>query len=266
MRTLACMCSAVLLALGGFGCGGPAEQGGESQTGEGGAAIQKISTENLPKLASPIAPIDDGRLEIAPPEKWHVPPRSSKWLARFQADPGSPYPMIFVTAENSDDLFHVTKDNVNELVSQIRKELQADPDTKRLAAGVQAVAIGGFRGVLYQRWGKASNWVMERWMLETVANGRRYTVELRSREGSADVFRPHLFAVAAGMKFTKGTAGGSALTAMEETPDDKAAEEAPEKPAADAEEADAEKADAEKADVAPDAEDAAKEDAAAPAP
>ena len=38
-------------------------------------------------------------------------------------------------------------------------------------------------------------------MLETVAIGRLYTIELRVREGEEDQFRPHLLAVAAGLKF-----------------------------------------------------------------
>lgn len=234
MRTLAYVCSVALLVLGTFGCGGPANQGSSSKAGAGASETLKISTKNLPKLGPAIAPIDEGRLEIAPPKNWHVPPRSSKWLARFQAEPGSPYPMIFVTADNSETLFHVTKDNVNELVEQVRKELRADPDTKRLAEGVQPATVGDFRGVLYRRWGKSSGWVMERWMLETVVNGRRYTFELRCREGSADAFRPHLFAVASGLKFSKGTAAGSALTAVDETLNEEpATDDASEKPSND---------------------------------
>ncbi len=264
MRTLACVCSVALLALVPFGCGGPANQGGSSEGGAGTSGVLKIDTANLPKLGPAISPIDEGRLEIAPPDTWHVPPRSSKWLARFQAEPGSPFPMIFVTAENSETLFDVTKDNVNELVEQVRKELRADPDTKRLAEGVQPATIGDFRGALYRRWGKSSGWVMERWMLETVANGRRYTFELRCREGSADAFRPHLFAVASGLKFLKGSAAGSALTAVEETPDEEPATDgAAEKPVDD----DAAKSDAAKPDDGnPDdgKDDDGKDDAKAP--
>lgn len=268
MRILACVCSVALLALGAFGCGGPANQGGSSTAGTGASETLKINTADLPKLGPAMAPIDEGRLEIAPPDTWHVPPRNSKWLARFQLEPGSPFPMIFVTAENSETLFHVTKDNVNELVEQVRKELRADPDTKRLAEGVQPATIGSFRGVLYRRWGKSSGWVMERWMLETVANGRRYTFELRCREGSADAFRPHLFAVASGLKFSKGTAGGSALTAVEETPDEEpATDDASKKPSDDDAKPDEGKADdAKPEDAKPDdaKADEGKADAKAP--
>ncbi len=258
MRTLACVCSVVLLVTGISGCGGPAGRGG----GAGGDAkapkTRKISTANLPQLADPMPPVDEGRLEIAPPKKWHIPPRNPKWLARFQADPGSPYPMIFVTVDSAENLFHVTRDNLDELAEQVRKELRADPDTKQLAAGVQPVTIGDFRGVLYRRWGRTSGRVMERWMLETVANGRRYTVELRAREGLAEEYQPQLFAVASGMKFSQGDSGGSGIMAVEETPEPEAEpDEATEKPADAAKEdeakedaKDAPKADEAKADEA----------------
>jgi hypothetical protein len=212
------------LLLGAAGCGGPAD--GPSPARSGAAAkVLSIDAKSLPKLASPIAPVDEGRLEVAPPAGWHVPPRSRRWLARFQADPGSPYPMIFVTVEDSDSVFHVTRENLEEFAAQVRKELQADPDTKRLVAGLQPVVIGNFRGTLYRRWGKSGPRVMERWMLETVANGRRYVFEMRSREGLADEYLPHLYAVASRVKFLTGKDSGSALTIIEEAPDDETPEE-----------------------------------------
>ena len=241
MRTLTSVCSTVALLLGAAGCGGPADGPAPARSGTA-AKVLRIDAKSLPKLASPIAPVDEGRLEVAPPADWHVPPRSRRWLARFQADPGSPYPMIFVTVEDSDSVFHVTRENLDEFAAQVRKELQADPDTKRLVAGLQPVVIGNFRGTLYRRWGKSGPRVMERWMLETVANGRRYVFELRSREGLADEYLPHLYAVASRAKFLTGKDSGSALTIIEEAPDDETAEE--DAPEEDDDENDAENVDA----------------------
>ncbi len=224
MRMLIGWCTATSVLLAVAGCEQPA---GDPGTPRSAAAPQtlRIDVKSLPKVGSPIAPIDEGRLEVAPPGNWHVPPRDRRWLARFQADPGSPYPMIFVTAEDSDATFHVTRDNLDEFVAQVRKELLADADTQRLVAGLQPVEVGSFRGTLYRRWGKSGTRVMERWMLETVANGRRYTLELRSREGLADEYLPHLYAVASGMKFSKGKDAGSALTAIEDPSDEPPADD-----------------------------------------
>lgn len=227
MRTQICVWSAVLLLLGATGCGAPDGGPAPSRPGAAAPAARQISTKNLPKLGPPIAPVDEGRLEVAPPANWHVPPRSRRWLVRFQADPGSPYPMIFGTVEDSDGVFHLTRENLQEFADHVRRELRADPDTQRLAAGVQPVVIGDFHGTLYRRWGRSGGRVMERWMLETVANGRHYTLELRSREGLADEYLPHLYAVAARLNFTKGTDSGSALTIIEEVPDADTAEEDP---------------------------------------
>jgi len=230
MQRTTCV-GAMLILVGGFaGCDGP-KGGTGSGPGAESLKVRSIPTAELPELGSAMAPVDEGRLEVAPPADWHVPPRSPRWLARFQADLGSPYPMIFITADDSETTFHVTRDNLDEFAAQVRKELRADPDTKRLAAGVQPVVVDKFRGTLYRRWGKSGGRVMERWMLETVANGRRYTLELRSREGLAEEYLPQLYAVAAGMKFSKPQEAGSALSAVEEPSDgETTSEEAPELP------------------------------------
>ncbi len=226
MRTLIGVCLAVFLVLGTVGCGGP--EGGRAPSRSASVQVRQISTKDLPKLSSPIAPVDGGRLKIAPPQNWHVPPRRAQWLVRFQADPGIPYPMIFVTVEDSDATHHVTRDNLEEFAAEVRRALLAGPDTARLAAGLQPVTVGDFHGALYRRWGKSSGRVMERWMLETVANGRRYTLELRSREGLAETHLPHLYAVASGLKFSKGEDAGAPLPPIEEAPDDETTEEEPE--------------------------------------
>lgn len=226
MRQFLCAVSVVsVLVFGAIGCGQPGGGGGGSGPAGAASQVRQIDTEGLPKLGSPMAPLDEGRLEVAPPANWHVPPRRSQWLARFQADPGSPYPTIFITAEHSDATFHVTRDNLEQFANTVRNELLADSGTSRLAAGVQPVEVGGFHGTLYRRWGKSGTRVMERWMLETVANGRRYTLELRAREGLADEYLPQLYAVASGLEFHKGEDSGSGVTGIEAAPDEESGDE-----------------------------------------
>ncbi len=166
-----------------------------------------------------MVPLDQGRVEIAPPENWHVPPRRAQWLVRFQADPGSPYPIIFLTADDSQTLPDVTLNNLDAFAAQVRKQFQDDSHRQRLAAGVRPIVVGDFHGVLYQRWGKAEGRVMERRMLETVANGRRYTFELRTREGLAEEAMPYLYAVAAGVRFRAAEQNGDPTPDQELPPD-----------------------------------------------
>ncbi len=216
MRRLIASCACLVFGLGIAGCGEPEDGRAPSRTAS--PRIRQINTNNLPRLGNPITPVDEGRLEVTPPENWHVPPRRARWLTRFQADAGSPYPMIFVTAEDADAIFHVNGDNLGEFAAAVRNELLADPGTQRLAAGLEPVVVGGFRGTLYRRWGKSDGRVRERWLLETVVNGRRYTLELRTREGLAEEYLPHLYAVASGLEFIE--AEDTALTAVDETPDE----------------------------------------------
>ncbi len=207
MRTSTRFYAAAILALGMAGCGVP--EGGEPLPSRAGpASVQNISTRNLPKLGMPMTPLDEGRVEISPPESWHVPPRRAKWLVRFQAEPGSPYPVIFLTVADAESLPDVMLDNLDAFAAQVRKQFQADPHRQRLAAGVRPIVVGDFQGVLYQRWGKVDGRIMERRMLETVVNGRRYTFELRSREGLAEEAMPYLYAVAAGTRFRAGSQNG----------------------------------------------------------
>lgn len=177
------------------GCGGsePAQRPGPP-------APATAETAQLPRLADPIPLLDEERIEIAPPQGWHVPARSSKFIARFQQRADSLYPTIILTADDY-DFPDVAADNVNELASRIAAE-------ESLAA-IKPFQVGRFLGVTYRKRGierESINKVLERLFLATVVAGRRYTLELRTREGSLAEAQPHLIAVAEGMRFPKAEA------------------------------------------------------------
>ncbi len=193
---------------------------------------KKVTTKNLPKLGDHFGPLDDGRLEVAPPAGWHVPPRSSKYIARFQKSEEGSYPSIIITAEDHQSGFSVSKKNVDKFVKQTAAKLKKDKKTARLADSVLPVEVGSFVGVIYKRRGRApfgfKKIIVDRLIIETVVDGRKYAVELRAREGDAARYQPHLLAVASEMKFIE-PGGGKTLDEAPEEATQEMVEEKPEK-------------------------------------
>lgn len=200
-------CLAVSLALV-FGCSDTPKQG---TSDSGDKRIETVSLEKLPQLDDPLpSPLDEGRIEVASPTKWHIAPQSTKWIVRFQGRRGDAYPSIFVTAEDykqREKVFDVDEDNVDEFAGLIDAAFKAD--RKRLTRDVGAIKIGRLVGVTYGREGTVradfKEVVLERQFVETVVAGRKYTVELRAREGDSKKYRPYLLAAAGGIKFLEPT-------------------------------------------------------------
>ena len=177
------------------GCGGPAKApvSKESKT---------LRVDELPELGEPMEPLDDERIVIAPPAGWHIPPRDSQWIVRFKSSPKLRYPTIMLTAEDYEDVFNVSKDNVDEFAEQISALLQQDEKTARLADEITPVQVKRFVGITYRRRARIQKKkIIERVFVETVVAGRKYTLELRASKGTGERFRPYLFAVAGGIQF-----------------------------------------------------------------
>jgi len=152
-------------------------------------------TAPLPKLGDPLPLLDDGRIEIAPPEGWQVPGRSSKYLALFQQGAGSKYPAIILTGEDY-DFPDVGAENADELASKLAAELSLP--------SVKPASLGSFVGVTYRKRSKerdSINKIVDRLFLETVVAGRKYRLELRTWEDSSGEAEPYFQAVAQGIKF-----------------------------------------------------------------
>ncbi|MBN2472985.1 MAG: hypothetical protein JXB62_00155 [Pirellulales bacterium] len=164
-----------------------------------------VAAETLPELGGLIGPLDEGRIEVAPPAGWHVPPRNRQWLIRFTALQNLSYPSILLTAEDYETVFNVTDTNVDEFARQISAALSKDTSTARLSQGIEPIKIGSLVGITYRRRAQATykskKIELERLFIETVVSGRKYTLELRTRTGTLDKYRSSLEAVAGGMKF-----------------------------------------------------------------
>jgi hypothetical protein len=172
--------------------------------GSGPASTPKrsapVDAAELPALGDYLPPLDNDRIEVAPPEGWYVPPRSSAYVLRVQKDMKSNYPSIIITAEDYDaaDIVDVSGDNVRRFGDRVAAAL------KKERSAVRTVEVGGFVGVGYGKRGKVSTpvtTILELACLETVVAGRKYRIELRSEEGSLEEDEPYLLALAGGIRF-----------------------------------------------------------------
>lgn len=221
-RTVCRAASVVLFAVAAFwgpGCGKPQE------TAPPGSSIRQIDVATLPALGQYEPPLDGGRIEIAAPAGWRVAPRYGDYVIRFQADAGQQYPMILVTAEDFAGQ-ELTLDTVGDFARQ------AAP------SGAKPIAIGNRLGALYLKHGKASgsiDQILERLLWTGVLSGRRYTLELRTRQGEIPQYENALLAVAAGVRPlgssepAGGETGEGGIQAKGEDPGKKPAASAAEK-------------------------------------
>jgi len=219
------LCLAVVLVLA-TGCG---ESASESSGGGSGASVP----QKLPPLGDAIPrALDDGRLEVAGPKTWEWAPPDRKYLARFQESAENAYPMILISAADFEgEVFDVDGDNVNTFAKEVAAQAKATQEMT-----IKPIEVGNFVGVSYRRRGKVTQdfkeIILDRLLLETVASGRQYTVELRARDGELDKYRPYVLAVAGGLKFLKPDAAPAAADGDEpgggdapaETPEDVPAE------------------------------------------
>jgi hypothetical protein len=160
----------------------------------------------LPKLGDPLPLLNNDRVQVAPPAGWRVPSRESKWLARFVLSARQTYPVILLAAADCEAIYDLSSKNADELIKLVRAEIKEKPEDGKLADPIEAFKLKDFHGVTYSRLVKVQGQLMKCVRVETVADGQRYTLELRDNDGSVEKYRPHLFAVAAGMEFTKGGA------------------------------------------------------------
>jgi len=185
----------VLLA----GCGAPSDQG-SAETRPGTTSAGAAKERDLPKLGDYLPPLDKGRIELAPPEGWYVPPASSKYVVRVQKSRTSMYPSVIVTAEDyrGEGIFNVSSENVGKFAEQIAAALKKD------RSAVKRFERGNFVGVAHAKRGKVTTPVtkiIEMLRLETVVAGRKYRIELRSEDRSLQRDQPYLFAVVDGIRF-----------------------------------------------------------------
>ncbi|WP_347243601.1 hypothetical protein [Thermogutta sp.] len=206
------------VAIGAFvlsdGCG----KSGSSSDGKA-PSIARLDIGELPVLGDPLPPLDEGRLEISPPRDWVVSPRSSRYIVRFQAAEGNPYPTVIVTAEDCQQFKNVDAGNVDAFAKFVASELASAGAKTTVKTG----QIGQLVGVMYTRRARvkdALGGIVDRVFFDTVVAGRRYQFELRSPPETVGLAEPYFLAIVRGAKV-------SGVSELEET---LASEEAAAKP------------------------------------
>jgi hypothetical protein len=178
------------------GCGGgtqaPATKGTAKQ------AETTRSQSDLPALDVYLPPLDDGRVEVAGPKGWYYSPRSAKYVFRVQRTAKEGLPLIEMIATDWSTPAQLDAKNVSEFIRELATAQKKDPKS------YQPMEIAGRTWVAYRRRAREPGrvgHVMEILALDTVVNGRRYTLRLACDPRELERWEPYLRAVAGGVRF-----------------------------------------------------------------
>lgn len=233
------------------GCGGSkpeTESGGEASTSgkstSSSSGPKTYTVEQLTKsakLGDALPPLDTNRIELSPPEDWHVLPRDAKkYVVAMMREDGKQLPQIKVHSKEAPaavkDVANLTSGNVKDVIAKMGTSVarpSAEPNTPIILGPntwireVRKAEMGGDKVALQS--------------LTTIRGGRLFIVELvvgASADGDyaeeLKKYRDAAYLMAAEMKFLKPEAEISAEEAAPAAEGDKPAEEMPaeEKPAA----------------------------------
>jgi len=201
-----------LLALAGCGGGGADVAGtgdAEAETAAE-AAIKRRAADSLPAIGEYLPPLDDGRIEVAPPEGWNVLSRKDKYLANFTKGKANEFPRISVTvAEAPPGADDYSEDNAFESAAATNKRHRAEAK-KSIVEPAKPLVLGEHVWLRHVRNPRFSGEPIAIQSLQTIYGGRQYTVELivdvkSPEEYAADLqkVRDLGYTVAAHVKFLK---------------------------------------------------------------
>lgn len=233
----ACWQLASLMLAGLFlpGCGGGPDSAepGKSSGPQTADKIKRRPAAELPAVGDYLPPLDDGRIEIAPPAGWKLMPRDARYLTRFVQGKVSELPRITITVWDTPlpEIKELTEANAGQLAAEL--VAQFTKDKKTVPEPPKPIVLGDtlfLRHVRRAKLASGGNVVVQ--ALDTVQGGRIYTVELiadidaaraEQYEASLMKVRDYGYAVAANLKFRSGEASPaepppSAETAAGEKP------------------------------------------------
>ncbi|MCO6457885.1 MAG: hypothetical protein J5I93_21485 [Pirellulaceae bacterium] len=194
------------LALAGCGAAGTPPANNNPATDE----IRRVDAARLP-IGEPMPVLDEGRLVLSGPRDWYRSPQSRKYLVEFYLDKNRQVrvPRIWVTVEESpyDGLTDVDESNVSEFARLVAQRLEADGT--ELVEQVLPMLIGRTACARYVRQtkfssterGKTTSITAERQILEVLAGGRLYVVDLHVPIRKMLAYRDAGYAVVASMEF-----------------------------------------------------------------
>jgi hypothetical protein len=204
-RTLCSLvsCLGILLVI--AGCGSISD--GEDDAG--GKKASKKDTIKIDPLAGKLGVFDDGRIEVPLPKGWSdsINEENSDKdldtnLARMARGDVQRLPGIMVRVREYDDFKTLGESDLRKFVRKRNADVPKEKGFKN-KLDVKPISLRGFHGAEYAYTVRISGNRYERLTLETVVDGRLYTLELTTLNALREEARPALYAVATGMKFPK---------------------------------------------------------------
>jgi hypothetical protein len=199
-----------VVAVAAVGCGGPGAASNPAAAPAEGLLRRQLA--DLPKVGEYLHPLDGNRLEVAPPEGWVPTPKGRTFLVGFHK-PGVELPRITINAEDPPEGSpqELTEEGAEAFAARLDQELRAAvaEKRKRVEEYCLPIVLGDNLFIRHVRQVKGSSPCVVQ-SLQTIKNGRLYTVELiveinspRSSEYEKSLRdeRDNGYAVAANMRF-----------------------------------------------------------------
>jgi hypothetical protein len=224
----------ILLGIALSGCGGGESAGPSPAVNPSADSIKHRPASELPAVGAYLPPLDDGRIEIAPPADWNTMSRDARYLVRFVKGKASELPRITITVWDTPlpEITELTEANAGQLAAELVTQMKKDKKT--VPEPPKPIVLGDtlfLRHVRRAKLASGDHVVVQ--ALDTVRGGRIYTVELiamidaprpEQYEESLRLYRNDGYAVAANLKFPGSE---SATPPSKETPADQPAEDNP---------------------------------------
>lgn len=185
----------------------------------GGSKIEHRDVKNLPEVGDYSPPVDEGRLEAAPPAGWNVLPRGKSFLIGFAKGKPSELPRIVINGAErpGDSPADLNEGNATEFAAAENNTLRADAKAgkKKVAEYFRPIVLGEIAYIQHVRHAELGNTPCIIQSLETIHEGRLYTIELiaeidapRAEEygSSLTKWRGDAYAVASNLRFPSSTA------------------------------------------------------------
>ncbi|MEX2176093.1 MAG: hypothetical protein WD872_17155 [Pirellulaceae bacterium] len=206
------------------GCGS-SPVGPAAGEGQAAADYKHRPADDLPAIGDYLPPLDLDRVEVAGPQDWTPLRRSSKYLTGFVHGKTSELPRISVHAADAPQAAtaDTTIGNAADLAALLDKQLQSDA-SKQVPEGCYPIVLGETPFVRHVRLAKMGGNPVVIQSLQTVQEGRLYTIELicdvnasdrREYRASLTEFRDQAYAVAANMRFGASEAAEEVAPAKE---------------------------------------------------
>ena len=222
---------------------GQVEEAAEPQQG----AIKRRTVDDLPEVAEYGPPLDDSRLEVAPPISWSALPSSNLFLAGYSKEKTEELPKIHVTVAPSPvgNMMTLHEEDADEVAKTLEAELKAENPKRRIEEPCKPIILGDTVFIRHVRLAKLRGTPCVIQSLQTIQHGRLYGVDLIAAvegrdplkyESSLTKYRDYGYAVGANLKFrAPPSAAPAAAPAPAATPPaDKPAETKPADAKADA--------------------------------